>query len=143
MKISISVPSATAGGPPSVTVLGDDATGAFITGWLPDVAAVISTARYPRAAAVEKFTRNNTETVFPFRVNREHSSLADALNTIARHCATVPGLQGTVTVTQLGSSGATIRIEDAVISRVRLLNLSGVSTVLEYIVEGGAFLFNS
>lgn len=143
MKISISVPSSTAGAPPAVRVLGDDAARDFISGFAPDARALVQTGRYPQAASVTKFARQNIETSFGFVTERVHASYAAAQNFLARELAEVPGLKGTMTIAQIGGSGgSTLRLE-AVISGVRVISLSGVTTLIQYTVEGGAFTLTS
>lgn len=143
MKISISIPRA-AGGPPTVHVLGDDAVREFIGGWAPAVSALVQTSRPPRAGSVTKFTRENKETVMPFIVSRSHATYAAALLFVCREMREKPGLQGDVTISQIGGTAASALIEDAVISNVSIVGeITGVETVLQYRIEGGAFLFNT
>lgn len=144
MKIMISLANATAGGPPTVHVLGDDATRAFISGWAPAAAAQVQTSRPPRASAVTKYSRSNVETVMPFIVSRGHANRSLALLFAAQEVAEKTKLQGDVTVSEFGGSGATLRLTDAVIAAVNIVNeINGVETVLAYRIEGGAFTFNS
>lgn len=144
MKITISVPSTTAGAPPSVRVLGDDAVRAFITGWAPEASAIVQTGRYPRATQVTKFARGNIETVMSFITQRTHATRAAALLFIAHEVVELPNLRGTVVVNEIGGSNASIQLENALIAGCRVVNeVHGVETIIAYRIEGGAFNLNS
>lgn len=144
MKITISVPSTTAGAPPSVRVLGDDAVRAFITGWAPEASAMLQTGRYPRATQVTKFARGNIETVMPFVTSRTHATRAAALLFVAQETSELPNLRGTVTVNEIGGTGASIKLENAVITGCRVVGeVHGVESIIAYRIEGGAFNLSS
>lgn len=143
MKIVISIPRV-GGGPPTVHTLGDDAARWFISGWAPQAVAQVQTSRPVRAASVTKYPRDNVESVMPFTVSRGHGSRAAALLHAAREMSEKPKLKGDVTVSEFGGTGGNVKLTNAVIAAVNVVGeISGVETVLQYRIEGGAFTFNS
>lgn len=139
MKITVTT-SAT-GNRPNTRVLGDDANGMWISGFLPASAALVQTEAYPGSEEVEVFSRGNITTRFAFTVKRTHLTHSAALLWMATECSEVAGLQGRITVAHAdGFGGSSQTMADGVVASVRHQEHIGLHTLTEYQCEGGRLL---
>lgn len=114
-------------------VLGDDAAGELISGYLPSVDALIQEVPRPRAAAVEFYDRKNERTEMVFQVSRKHASRDAALTFLLTHPYEVPRKADI----QIEHGAVRKKLLSATIRPIRCVEQVGIRTVLQYTIHGG------
>lgn len=119
----------------SPVTLGDDTGGAPVSGFASSEEPVIQVVQPLRAKYATALPRGNRQVRVGWTVTREHASVAAAAVHAISHGGLVPD-DGVLMVYQGSPSGSATLYVDVVLSRVSLVELSGVTTVFRYEFSG-------
>lgn len=116
-------------------MLGDDAAGAYVDGFMPAVAKQTQVEAILRAEAASLFDRGNRVTEFGFTATREFASLDELLSWYGDHIIELP-TEGSV---QISNANGAVLYLAAQLTRVRVADRRGVTLVMGYEFSGGEF----
>lgn len=119
----------------SPVVLGDDTTGDYITGALPEQRRQGQANTGLRKASADTLDRKNRQNTITFQVDRKHDSVEDAWKFVLRHAEFDVPNAGLVEFTH--NDGFAVFMPAAFVSRVQCVQHLGVRTVFSYTLEAG------
>ena len=122
-------------------VLGDDAAGELISGGEPAQSRVVQEFHPTRAAYARRFNRGGVVNSITWRVDRDHGTVAAAIEFLRDHAEAIPNPLGEATgyLAAVGADGSARYLQNCTIVAIRCLQFVGQSTLFEYTAVGGAW----